>query len=124
MTPKEAEEYVRSCWPERRLHIYFPSGGFPLLYDFPEIYSGKVDDFPQNIDDIWLAAAEFTRQREKEIQQKREEIIKVQRQVDDHHFFCQRNLYGAERDGAIWERILAVLEAQLAALLVGWKEMP
>ena len=115
MTPKEAEELVRARW--KSVQRTMGPNPWALRISCARYFDGTQDE-------CWLAAAEFTMQREEEIRQKREEIIKVQRQVDDHHFFCQRNLYGAERDGAIWERILAVLQSQLAALLAGMKETP
>ena len=51
---------------------------------------------------------------EEEIRQKREEIQMVRFQIEQHGVLAQK----------VWRRILAILEAQLAALLVGWKETP
>lgn len=112
MTPKEAAELVLENWRDDSVNVDTNLAA-PIVL-------GK--DGGQKFFPTWLAAAEYTLEHAEQIRQKQEEIIKVQRQVDDHHFFCQRNLYGAQRDGAIWERILAMLQSQLAARLVGWRE--
>ena len=54
------------------------------------------------------------KEAEEEIRQKREEIQMVRFQIEQHGVLAQK----------VWQRILAILEAQLAALLVGWKETP
>lgn len=96
MTPKEAEALVRERW-ER---VY--GGGEIAVTVYAE---EKACHFLN-----YIAAAEFTKQREEKIRQKREEIHLVR----GWRFTIEGN--------AAALRILAVLEVQLAALLVGWRE--
>ena len=106
MTPKEAEELVRARWgvPVPLKDTTTLDRGFGLLLGKRGIWP-VTEDWPS----VWLAAAEFTLQREEEIRQKREEIEWM-------------SVNGGISPPAV--RILAILEAQLAALLVGWKEKP
>lgn len=97
MTPKEAEEYVRGRWE----YVSIEKRGETVLW----VPKGTLVVRQDN----WLAAAEFTKQREEEIRRKREEIEWM-------------SVNGGISPPAL--RILAILEAQLAALLAGMKETP
>lgn len=119
MTPEEAEAYTRERW-ER---VY---GGGEIAVT---VYAGeKVCHFLN-----YIAAAEFTTQREEEIRQKRKDRDRIKRLVEhemkilNRHILCD-HYASFVRDTVVDLcrdcRILAVLESQLSALLVGWKEMP
>lgn len=129
MTPKEAEAYTRARWKDVQFHesayaatVYRPDED--TIETIHGIGSGGTAA------QAWLAAAEFTLQREEEIRQKREEIDLTQRLTKDSEAFSRnRNFTPQHRqdchvENVVFKRILAVLEAQLAALLVGMKETP
>lgn len=103
MDPKEAEELVRERW-ER---VY--GGGEIAVTVYAE---EKACHFLN-----YIAAAEFTKQREEEIRQARKArklLAAFQAAVsqDDHaRWTALQYLYG-------------LLDGKLAALLVGWKEKP
>lgn len=72
----------------------------------------------------WAAAAAFTRERQEEIRQVREEIRKVdhQRRLDISHVILLSK--GAEvygRDAARWERLMSRLESALDEMQRGMK---
>jgi len=107
---KTPEEYVRSSWLDANLHRG--------LIDQDEygwwVTINGVDVSKRGFklrDDALLVAAEYTAEHEEAIRLKREEITYLYFRV-------------LRPDLPIIERILAVLEAQLAELLVGWKEQP
>lgn len=112
MTPKEAEEYVRARWKR----VY--GGGEIAVTVYAE---EKACHFLN-----YIAAAEFTKQREEEIRKKRAECNHVRCYLPEKWDFLENETVSAEFIvGVIRDfRILAVLEAQLATLLVGWKEKP
>lgn len=99
MTPEQAEKYVKERWDDSRLDHRDSNARcvFFFMGDGGKYFSS------------WPAAYEFTLQREREIAEKRDEIA---------------FMVAASRDGnsAAQERILALLEAQLAELLRGFKE--
>lgn len=113
MTPEEAEAYTRARW-ER---VY---GGGEIAVT---IYAEEKACHFLN----YIAAAEFTKQREEEIRQKRfdiDHVTKFRNFVDRYcreHPYTDQTLTVEIPNLQSWNRILAVLEAQLAALLVGWK---
>ena len=118
MTPKEAEDYVRAQWGQ----VYHGEDTVVTIY-----VGGIAHHFLN-----YIAAAEFTKQREEEIRQKRRERGHIYILVANSRKVLVRlidyRLNGLVRDQTIdlcrYCRILAVLEAQLAALLLGWKETP
>ena len=93
-----AEEYVRSRW----VNVDAPGWG---IWFGPEL---------KYVRETYDAAADFTAAREEQVRLKREEI-KLQKIVLELDWVCLEWLADAER-------ILAMLEAQLAELLNGWKE--
>lgn len=112
MDPKEAEELVRERW-ER---VY---GGGEIAVT---VYTQEKACHFLN----YIAAAEFTKQREEEIRKKRAECNHVRCYLPEKWDFLENEVVSAKLIvGVIRDfRILAVLEAQLAALLAGWKETP
>lgn len=119
MTPKEAEELVRERWKR----VY---GGRDIAVT---IYTG--DKALHFLD--YISAAEFTLQREEEIRQKQMERNRVSNLVEHGRRILLRQISYTHYEAFVRDmavdlcrdcRILATLEAQLAALLVGWKETP
>lgn len=111
MTPKEAEDYVRGRWDDDSVTI-------DHNLDEPVVI-GK--DGGQHFFVDMIAAASFTLQREEEIRQKYEEFDEVRHKLRQQSV-CGASISGPSAKEKIWLRILAILESQLAALLVGWKE--
>lgn len=129
MTPKEAEAYTRARWRfpatyVRDLDSYGTDQFRIYLHPVKRKWSDadgyikmfQEDDNPSGRRKAWLAAAEFTLQREEEIRQKREELKLMHLVSETDPFRCECL--------ADCERILAILESKLAALLVGMKETP
>lgn len=123
MTPKEAEEIINSRWlSEQRCYLLLDEARRNGCIGYPDcdgtlIGEEHEPECPSYIapENLVIAAAEFTLQREEEIRQKREEIRFLRDDVS----------YNTHVDAEkIIKRVLAALEAQLAALLVGWKETP
>lgn len=119
MTPKEAEEHVRARWKDDYLYFWEISDDDPCAMlrigcgGNGGIFEISFDEGDMAADQCWLAAADFTRQREEEIRQKQEEI----------RFLHEDVSYNTHVDAEkIIRRIIAILKSQLAALLVGWKE--
>ena len=99
------EEYVRSRW--KKAYQYQSLSGVPFIQFGPHALA------------TWSAAAEFTRQREEEIRQLREEIELINQCFPSMGYVMQ----GGEwvREHCEWSRILTRLASALAALLIGWK---
>lgn len=110
MTPKEAEEYVRTRWDEKALRQ--ESSGAIYIY----VQISQREKFGHRFSN-WLAVADFTLQREEEIQnqQHRIEIVETARSV-----MIERGYFW----GPVGDEIITSEKAQLAVLLVGWKETP
>lgn len=145
MTPKEAEAYTRARWRfpatyVRDLDSYGTDQFRIYLHPVKRKWSDadgyikmfQEDDSPSGRLKAWLAAAEFTKQREEEIRQKQAEIAWLSDEVASSLDMTQQGTengdifiagFGAKAL-ATQSRILATLEAQLAALLVGMKETP
>lgn len=131
MTPKEAEAYTRARWKDVQFHesayaatVYRPDED--TIETIHGIGSGGTAA------QAWLAAAEFTKQREEEIRQKRIEVTTQRTRAMMLEAKVQGSIAFGKSDEAavaatelcVESRILAILESQLAALLVGMKETP
>lgn len=122
MTQEEAEEYTLARWIEVDIDLLYgvTIGGCI-------IFAGEI--VSKHLPDV-LAAAEFTLQREEEIRQKRFDIDHVTKFRNATGLYCHEHPYTDQTftveipNLQSWNRILAILESQLAALLVGWKETP
>lgn len=119
MTPAEMEQYVRERWewfasfdlsdeenredndPEWLVQVCDATAGSPI-----EFYGATAAE-------AWGAAYAFTVEREQKITKKQEEIT----YMSEGRICSNPNC-----ECAIIRRILAILEAQLADLLKGWRQ--
>lgn len=102
MTPEQAEKWVRERWPKVDFH---PLYGV-TIYSCAMFKGGMISRHFSNA----LAAAEYTRQHEQKIAEKREEI----------EWLKDCRVHPSDLDKPL--RILAVLESQYAELLRGWRQ--
>lgn len=109
------EEYVRETL-DRHIGERYIAGIF-MLTNMPEIYPGDVpvNQWPATKEAAWQAAAEFTRERQRLITEKQEEIEWLARS-----YCCDPGDNCPECP--IARRVLAILEAQLADLKRGMRE--
>lgn len=110
LTQEQLEKYVRERW--EWVAYFTPDDNCDVA--IVQVGDTKVEDIQEftyiSPHEAWLAAAEYTRQHERKIAEKREEIS-----------FIVDGAYPAEMS-AVRRRILAVLESQLAELLRGWRQ--
>ena len=135
MTPAEMEQYVRDRWDEPRHELAYcnalqmDSGSDPdehVIYTRQNVTLARIWGTTA---EAWAAAYAFTVERERQIEEKREEIVLVgeiatipQSMME---LYAKKELefsleFIANRE--IAQRILAILEAQLADLQRGMKE--
>ena len=114
VTPEQAEAYVRAAWQEVDID---PLYGVTLGKCV--IFAGSI--VSKHLPNI-LAAYAYTKERERKIAEKREEI-KCAKEAFGHHLGTSACFDGTCNRCKAHKRILAMLEAQLAELLRGFKEV-
>ena len=119
MTAEQAQKYVRAHWDSCDVEDHrLCCGGLAWRPVIEPHWSAWCDTASK----AWLAAAEYTRAHEQKIAEKREEIGLIREYIETSKAMDAVERLPASDHTAVFERVLATLEAQLAELLRGWRQ--